>query len=131
MGRWHENFDKKYNLPQRQDTYGVTFPSNLEDFTMFAFKTKREKEIQVGREYNFDPMPVGSCKVVYDEDSAAVKSGVKEGSVIFMKYGPINFLPIVDQYDRRVPNGKSIIKGSNLPERVLRQREKSLITSFV
>jgi len=76
-------------------------------------------------------MPVGSCKIVYDEEGTAVKSGVKEGSIIFMKYGPINFLPMVNEYDRKVPNGQSIIKGSNLPERVLRQREKSLITSFV
>ena len=87
---------------------------------MFAFKTKREKEIQVGREYNFDPIPIGSCKIVYDEDGTAVQSGVKEGSIIFMKYGPINFLPFVNEYDRRFPNGQPIIKGSNLSERVLR-----------
>jgi hypothetical protein len=43
MERWHEAFDKKYNLPVRRDTYGVRFPSNLEDFTMVAFKTEREK----------------------------------------------------------------------------------------
>jgi len=42
MERWHDNFDKKFNLPHRRDTYGVSFPNNLEDFTMLAFKTKRE-----------------------------------------------------------------------------------------
>jgi len=76
-------------------------------------------------------MPIGSCKLVFDEDGTAVKSGVKEDSIIFMRYGPINFLPIVNEYDRRYPNGQPVIKGSNLSERVLRQREKSLITSFV
>jgi len=45
MERWHESFDKKFNLPSRQDTYKVNYPNNLEDFTMVAFKTKREKEI--------------------------------------------------------------------------------------
>ena len=43
MERWHENFDKKYNLPSRRDSYSVKFPNNLEDFTMVAFKTEREK----------------------------------------------------------------------------------------
>jgi hypothetical protein len=76
-------------------------------------------------------MAVGSCKIVFDEEGPAVKSGVKEGSIIFMRYGPINFLPLVNEYDRQVPLGQPVIKGSNLSERVLRQREKGLINSFV
>lgn len=85
----------------------------------------------MGREYDFEPMPIGTCKLVHDEEGAAVKSGIKEGQIIFLRYGPINFLPLVNEYDRKNPNGQPIIKGSNLTERVLRQREKSLITSFI
>lgn len=107
-------------MPTRNDTYAVSFPNNLEDFTMIAFKTQREKEIQVGREYNFDEMPIGECKLVLNDEGTAVKRGIKEGSIIFMKYGPINLLPFVDEYDRKVINGQPIIKGSNLAERVLR-----------
>jgi len=76
-------------------------------------------------------MPVGSCKLVYDEEGTAVKSGIKDGQIIFMQYGPINFLPLINEYDRKFPDGQPIIKGSPLSERVLRQREKNLITSFI
>lgn len=76
-------------------------------------------------------MDVGSCKIVFDEEGTAVTSGIKEGQIIFMRSGPINFLPLVNEYDRKLPNGKPVIKGSNMSERVLRQREKNLINAFV
>ena len=52
----YNSFDPKYNLPFRSDAYHVKFAQILNDYTLVAFKTEREKEIQVGREYNFAPM---------------------------------------------------------------------------
>lgn len=39
MERWHLSFDKKYNLPLKRDAYNVKFATNLDDFTLIAFKT--------------------------------------------------------------------------------------------
>jgi hypothetical protein len=105
MERWHNTFDPKYNLPQRRDVYSVKFANNLDDYTIVAFKTDREKEIQVGRKYEFKPMEVGSCKLVYDEEGSAAISGIKDGQIIFMKHGPFSFLPLVNEYEAKNPQG--------------------------
>jgi len=42
----------------------VVFPSGLDDNTIVAFKTEREREINIGRDYLFEPMGVGECRVV-------------------------------------------------------------------
>lgn len=45
MDRWHATFSKEYNLPIRKDAYSIKFANNLDDYTIVAFKTQREKEI--------------------------------------------------------------------------------------
>lgn len=62
--QWHSSFDKQTNLPHRGDAYHVDFPSGLDDNTIVAFKTEREREIAIGRDYTFDPMKTGECRVV-------------------------------------------------------------------
>lgn len=79
MDRWHATFSKEYNLPIRKDAYSIKFANNLDDYTIVAFKTQREKEIQIGRSYEYDPMPVGACKLVYEEDGSAAAHGIKDG----------------------------------------------------
>jgi hypothetical protein len=96
--KWRSTFTKKNNLPMRSDTYHVAFDKNLDDNTLVVFKTQREQEIQLGREYGYDPMGIGECKVVKDDESAA--GGAKEGQIIFMRQGPFNLMPFVDQYEK-------------------------------
>jgi hypothetical protein len=105
MERWHATFNPEYDLPIRRDAYSVKFANNLDDYTIVAFKTEREKEIQVGRKYEFEPMDVGSCKLVYDEDGSAAIQGIKDGQIIFMKHGPFSFLPIVNEFESKHPQG--------------------------
>jgi hypothetical protein len=45
MERWRNSFDPKYNLPIRSDTSNIKFANNLNDYTLVAFMTDREKEI--------------------------------------------------------------------------------------
>lgn len=42
---WHQSFDKNTNLPHRGDAYHVDFPNGLDDNTIVAFKTERERSI--------------------------------------------------------------------------------------
>lgn len=129
--RWYEGFDPKYNLPPRRDAYSVQFTSKLDDFSIVTFKTAREKEIQVGRSYNYEPMGVGQCKMVYEDDNSAASMGVKDGQIIFMRHGPFNFLQLVNDYEAKHPDGMSVMKNVGLAERELRHREKKLINSFI
>lgn len=131
MERWHASFNPEYNLPSRRDAYSVKFTSNLDDYTIVAFKTDREKEIQVGRKYEFDSMDVGDCKLVYDEDGSAAIHGIKDGQIIFMKHGPFSFLPLVNEYEFKNPESQPIMTNTGLTERELRTREKKLINSFI
>lgn len=55
----------------------MQFSDQNEDGAIVLFKTERESEIQIGREYDFPPMDVGECRVVKDDDSAG--GGAKEG----------------------------------------------------
>jgi hypothetical protein len=48
-----------------------------------------------------------------------------------MKHGPYSFLPFVNQYEQRYPEGKPILKNSGLADRDLRAREKKLINSYI
>ena len=50
---WHSTFDKTTNLPHRGDAYHVEFKSGLDDSTIVAFKTERERSIEIGRDYLF------------------------------------------------------------------------------
>lgn len=61
---WHSTFDKTTNLPHRGDAYHVEFQSGLDDNTIVAFKTERERSIEIGRNYLFEPMDIGECRVV-------------------------------------------------------------------
>ena len=59
-------------------------------------------------------MSLGECKIVKDDESAG--GGAKEGQIIFMKLGPINLMPLVDNYETQNienQNGrlKPILKG--------------------
>ena len=99
------------------------------------FKTQREKEIQIGREYEFPPMDLGECKIVKDDESAG--GGAKEGQIIFMKIGPINLMPFVDAYEqenaeqfgsRLQPVIKT--KKENDPKKIIK-REQKVINSYV
>jgi hypothetical protein len=96
--KWRKGFIESTQLPQRTDVYHVKFENNNDDGTIVLFKTDREKEIQIGREYDFEPMGVGECRVVKEDDSAA--GGAKEGQIIFMQIGPVNFMPFVDSYEQ-------------------------------
>ena len=61
-------------------------------------KTEREREIHIGREYTHDALGVGECMVVQEDESAA--DGAKEGEIIFIRQGPINLLPFVNEYEK-------------------------------
>lgn len=50
---WYSTFDKITNLPHRGDAYHVEFESGLDDNTIVAFKTERERSIEIGRDYRF------------------------------------------------------------------------------
>jgi len=39
MERWHKSFNQEYDLPQRNDAYGIKFATNLDDYSIVAFKT--------------------------------------------------------------------------------------------
>lgn len=60
----------------------------------------------MGRQYDYPKMETGECRIVADEESAAVASGVKEGQIIFMKLHPINLLTFVNDYEKEMlPKG--------------------------
>jgi hypothetical protein len=103
MERWHDSFDPVYNLPNRKDTYSIKFANNLDDYSIVAFKTEREREIQLGRKYEFGPMDVGQCMVVLEEDGSAVTQNLKDGQIIFMKHGPFSFLPLINEFESKNP----------------------------
>eukprot|EP00352_Strombidinopsis_acuminata_P007639 CAMPEP_0176355196 /NCGR_PEP_ID=MMETSP0126-20121128/13125_1 /TAXON_ID=141414 ORGANISM="Strombidinopsis acuminatum, Strain SPMC142" /NCGR_SAMPLE_ID=MMETSP0126 /ASSEMBLY_ACC=CAM_ASM_000229 /LENGTH=44 /DNA_ID= /DNA_START= /DNA_END= /DNA_ORIENTATION= len=42
----------------------VSFPAQQDELIMIAFKTQREKQINVGREYSYEPMQLGECKIL-------------------------------------------------------------------
>ena len=86
-------------MPRRSDALDVQFPSSLVDNTLVAFKTHKEKEINIGREYNYEPMDIGQCLAVVNEEGIHA-GGAKEGEVIFMRQGPFNMLPYVKHFER-------------------------------
>ena len=86
-------------MPQRKDALEVSFPANLVDNTLVAFKTTKEREINIGREYNYEPMEIGECHAVVNEEGIHA-GGAKEGEVIFMRQGPFNLMPYVKHYER-------------------------------
>lgn len=104
MERWHQSFSPEYNLPSRTDAYSIKFATNLDDFSIVAFKTEREREIDLGRKYEFGPMDVGQCRVVLEEEGSAVAQNLKDGQIIFMKHGPFSFLPLVNQFELQNPS---------------------------
>ena len=96
--QWHQQFDQTTNLPHRGDSYSVEFTGGLDDNTIVAFKTDREREINIGRDYNFDQMGIGECRVVQTKDSS--DRGIKDDEIIFVRQGPFNFLPLVEEYEK-------------------------------
>ena len=95
---WHQSFDKKTNLPHRGDAYHVDFPSGLDDNTIVAFKTERERSIAIGYDYLYEPMGTGECRVISSDDNSR---GIKDGDIIFMRQGPFNLMPLVEAYEQR------------------------------
>ena len=132
---WHQSFDKTTNLPHRGDAYHVDFPSGLDDNTIVAFKTEREREIHIGRDYSYEPMGIGECRVVKSKDGS--DRGVQDGEIIFIRQGPFNLLPLVEEYDkinREMYGGaqKAIMEGKHgLSERELQKRERGLINAYI
>ena len=112
----------------------MEFPGGLDDSTIVAFKTAREREIAIGRDYLFEPMAVGECRVIAPEDDSR---GFKDGEIVFIRQGPINLMPFVDAYEKRNKerhNGalKPILEGKHgLSERDLQKREKTLINAYI
>lgn len=102
----------------------------MEDYNLVTFKTLREREIEIGREYTFDPLGVGECRVVR-EDKESKK--IKDGDIAFVKVGPVNLIPFVKEYEtdnarNHKGSKKSILEGKHgLTERELILRERSLI----
>ena len=80
---WHSTFDKTTNLPHRGDAYHVEFKSGLDDNTIVAFKTERERSIEIGRNYLFEPMDIGECRIVQKKDDT--DRDIKNGEIIFIK----------------------------------------------
>ncbi len=39
--------------------------------------------MNIGREYNFEPLGAGECRIVQEDESAA--NGAKEGEIIFIR----------------------------------------------
>ena len=132
---WHSTFDKTTNLPHRGDAYHVEFKSGLDDSTIVAFKTDRERSIEIGRDYLFEPMDVGECRVV--QKKGDTDRNIKDGEIIFIKQGPFNFMPLVEQYEKQnkeVYGGtqKAIIEGKHgLSDRELNRRERGLINAYI
>jgi ABC-type antimicrobial peptide transport system permease subunit len=54
-------------------------------------------------------MDVGQCKIVYEEDSSAAIDKIKDGQIIFMRHGPFNFLPLVNEYESKNPSKKPVM----------------------
>lgn len=77
----------------------MKFANTIDDYTIVTFKTERERDIQIGREYKFPEMKVGECRLLYEDDSSAKYNDIKEGQIIFMKIGPINLLQWVHEYE--------------------------------
>ena len=80
-------------------------------------------------------MGVGECKIVKDEESAG--GGAKEGQIIFMRLGPVNLLPLVDNYEQdNVENMggrlKPILKNKKEPDqKKIIKKERNIINSYV
>ena len=43
-------------------------------------------------------MDVGECRVV--QKKGDTDRGIKDGEIIFIKQGPFNFMPLVEQYEK-------------------------------
>jgi hypothetical protein len=136
MDNWHKNLDKETGLPHRGDAYHVKFPSTTDDSSLVAFKTEHERDIQIGREYNFEPLEIGECRVV-QEIKAGSNSEIQDGQIIFMKVGPVNLVPFVNEYEKvnaekHGGSKKPILEGKHgLTERELLRRERSLINAHI
>ena len=75
----------------------MQFSSELDDNTIVMFKTQRERQIDIGRDYSYEPLGVGECRIVQDKDSTR---GYTDGEIIFIRQGPVNLLPFVEQYEK-------------------------------
>ena len=84
-------------MPHRGDAYHVDFPVGLDDKTIVAFKTKRERDIAIGRDYNFEPLALGECRVVQPDADGKIK----DGEIIFIRQGPVNLIPLVEAYEKQ------------------------------
>lgn len=110
----------------------MEFPSGLDDNTIVAFKTAREREIAIGRDYLVEPMAVGECRIVSQEER-----GIKDGDIIFLRQGPVNLMPFVEAYEkmnreRHRGTLKPVLEGKHgLSERELHKREKGLINAYI
>ena len=79
-------------------------------------------------------MDIGECRVVTSKDG---ERGIKDGEIIFIRQGPINLMPLVEEYEKqnKEKHGgkqKSILEGKHgLSERELIKRERGLINAFI
>ena len=73
--------------------------------------------------------------MVGDKDGQAILDGIKEGQIIFMKLGPFNLMPFVNEYESKsIEQGElkqPIMTKTGLTDQKLRYREKQLINSYV
>lgn len=80
-------------------------------------------------------MDIGECHVVQKIDDT--DRGIKNGEIIFIRQGPINLMPLVDEYEKQNKeqhNGshKAILEGKHgLTDRELLKRERGLINAFI
>ena len=43
-------------------------------------------------------MGIGECRVVQKKDDS--DRGIKDGEIIFIRQGPINLMPLVEEYEK-------------------------------
>lgn len=80
-------------------------------------------------------MGIGECRVVQKKDDT--DRGIQDGEIIFIKQGPFNFMPLVEQYEKEnkeLHGGslKAILDGKQgLSDRELLRRERGLINAYI
>ncbi|CDW87905.1 family protein [Stylonychia lemnae] len=93
---WRQSFDKQHNLPTREDAYDVQFQAKSQSNNILAFKTIYERKIEVGREYQYDPIDFGQCYLIKNDDLK-----IKEGQILFVRAPITNLMnQLIDHYNK-------------------------------
>jgi len=99
--------DGKTRVPSRSDVYNQAILYSFRACTMFL-DTQRERDIDLGRRYQFKPLNEGEC-IIHEQLAESLM--VDEGDVVYLQINMYqNLVALIDQYNRQVKAPNKPIK---------------------